>query len=178
MWDSILGLQDHALSWRQALNHWATQASQYLLILECHCQSWVIVSGWVAFTSTVGPVANFLLCSCPGHRKSRKCPASNLIGYFPSSEHTMLGPFGGKMIASGMTSPDWRQRMIPSPILVKWISTLPTWPGFRLEWKRAWMLEDYSTRAHRMAFSVMRMVLSCDTDFLVLNNTYGTELFP
>ena len=27
MWDSIPGLQDHALSWRQALNHWATQAS-------------------------------------------------------------------------------------------------------------------------------------------------------
>ena len=25
MWDSIPGLQDHVLSWRQALNHWATQ---------------------------------------------------------------------------------------------------------------------------------------------------------
>ena len=28
MWDSIPGLQGHALSWRQMLNHWATQASQ------------------------------------------------------------------------------------------------------------------------------------------------------
>ena len=27
MWDSILGSQDHTLSWRQMLNHWATQAS-------------------------------------------------------------------------------------------------------------------------------------------------------
>ena len=27
MWDSILGLWDHALSWRQDLNCWATQAS-------------------------------------------------------------------------------------------------------------------------------------------------------
>ena len=26
-WDSILGSQDHALGWRQALNHWATQRS-------------------------------------------------------------------------------------------------------------------------------------------------------
>ena len=24
MWDSILGLQDHALGWRQVLNHWTT----------------------------------------------------------------------------------------------------------------------------------------------------------
>ena len=28
MWDSIPGLQDHALSWRQRLNCWATQAFQ------------------------------------------------------------------------------------------------------------------------------------------------------
>ena len=28
MWDSILGPQDHALSQRQMLNHWATQASR------------------------------------------------------------------------------------------------------------------------------------------------------
>ena len=27
MWDSILGLQDHALGWRQVLNCWAIQAS-------------------------------------------------------------------------------------------------------------------------------------------------------
>ena len=30
MWDSILGLQDHALGQRQPLNHWATQASLQL----------------------------------------------------------------------------------------------------------------------------------------------------
>ena len=29
MWDSIPGLQDHALSQRQMLNHWATKASQF-----------------------------------------------------------------------------------------------------------------------------------------------------
>ena len=27
MWDSITGLQDNTLGWRQALNHWATQGS-------------------------------------------------------------------------------------------------------------------------------------------------------
>ena len=27
MWDSILGLQDHTLGWRQVLNRWATQGS-------------------------------------------------------------------------------------------------------------------------------------------------------
>ena len=33
MQDSILGLWDHALSWRQMLNHWATQLSHSLRIL-------------------------------------------------------------------------------------------------------------------------------------------------
>ena len=35
MWDSILELQDHALSQRQMLNHWATQASliQHLTLI-------------------------------------------------------------------------------------------------------------------------------------------------
>ena len=32
MWDLIPGLWDHALSRRQMLNHWATQASQYSII--------------------------------------------------------------------------------------------------------------------------------------------------
>ena len=32
MWDLIPGLRDHTLSWRQPLNHWATQASQNLSI--------------------------------------------------------------------------------------------------------------------------------------------------
>ena len=31
MWDSNPGIQDHALSQRQALNHWATQASLVLI---------------------------------------------------------------------------------------------------------------------------------------------------
>ena len=30
MWDSIPGLQDHTLGWRQMLNHWATQVSLIL----------------------------------------------------------------------------------------------------------------------------------------------------
>ena len=37
MWDSILGLQDHALSRRQMLNHWATQVSQRQKVLTNHC---------------------------------------------------------------------------------------------------------------------------------------------
>ena len=35
MWDLIPGLQDHTLSWRQTLNHWATQASQGDSLLIC-----------------------------------------------------------------------------------------------------------------------------------------------
>ena len=34
MWDSIPGPQDHALSQRQTLNHWATQASQYCIYIK------------------------------------------------------------------------------------------------------------------------------------------------
>ena len=33
MWDSIPGPQDHALSWRQTLNCWATQVSPYFVVL-------------------------------------------------------------------------------------------------------------------------------------------------
>ena len=33
MWDSIPGLQDHALGWRQAPNHWATGAAQQWIFL-------------------------------------------------------------------------------------------------------------------------------------------------
>ena len=32
MWDLILGLQDHTLGWRQALNRWATQGSPVVSI--------------------------------------------------------------------------------------------------------------------------------------------------
>ena len=32
MWDSIPGPQDHNLSWRQMLNHWATQVPQQIAI--------------------------------------------------------------------------------------------------------------------------------------------------
>ena len=34
MWDSILGLQDHALGQRQMLNHWATQASLIYFLIQ------------------------------------------------------------------------------------------------------------------------------------------------
>ena len=39
MWDSIPELQDHTLSWRQMLNHWATQASP----------DWVLSIGFTIF---------------------------------------------------------------------------------------------------------------------------------
>ena len=34
MWDSIPALCDHALSWRQTLNHWAIQASLFILFFK------------------------------------------------------------------------------------------------------------------------------------------------
>ena len=39
MWDSIsiLGLQDHTLSWRQTLNHWATEVSLWCNLLTNAC---------------------------------------------------------------------------------------------------------------------------------------------
>ena len=40
MWDSIPGLQDHALGRRQTLNHWAIQASQFHQLLK-EQETWV-----------------------------------------------------------------------------------------------------------------------------------------
>ena len=34
MWDSIPGSQDHALSQKQTLNHWATLASRWIALIE------------------------------------------------------------------------------------------------------------------------------------------------
>ena len=40
MWDSILGLQDHTLSRRQTLNHWATWASLKVMTLKVILEPW------------------------------------------------------------------------------------------------------------------------------------------
>ena len=46
MWDLILGLRDHALSRRQTLNCWATQASLLLSFLNYHLIAYRIVIVW------------------------------------------------------------------------------------------------------------------------------------
>ena len=59
MWDSISGPQDYALSRRQTLKHWATQASLKLILL------WDAL--WVLWTTS--PSWGFLTCSCCGEGK-------------------------------------------------------------------------------------------------------------
>ena len=48
MWDSIPGLWDHNLSWRQMLNCWATQASQCQVVL-LQILALLIVCFWLLY---------------------------------------------------------------------------------------------------------------------------------
>ena len=89
MWDSILGLQDHALGRKQALNHWATQVSLYFL--TCYSerafgpsQLWVTLESALGLTVTRGshtsPLLPPLLGPFPGCQgQGRRLPSHNSI---------------------------------------------------------------------------------------------------
>ena len=64
MWDSIPGLQDHALGRRQALNHWATQGSPQSHIFRNSISLWTpfplaaLLNGGYVFSDTSLPLVH------------------------------------------------------------------------------------------------------------------------
>ena len=62
MWDSIPGLRNHALNWKQTLNHWATQMSLKRAFLEA--PGWFTwLSVWLLFNFFIFKWLDFWLRS-------------------------------------------------------------------------------------------------------------------
>ena len=103
MWGSIPGLQDHTLSWRQVLNHWATQGcpiffysdKTHLLSLLCATQRCTFSIEWRVRVALVRDLLggcrgnvlcydilhceNFILFKNTQNRVSPRLPLSNSI---------------------------------------------------------------------------------------------------
>ena len=85
MKDSIPGLRDHDLSWRQTFNHWAAQASQHITLYHTElCTSknwrpWHLNCGLMAFTiSTNHPSLAHYDVIYPSQRRSRDQDVSHV----------------------------------------------------------------------------------------------------
>lgn len=70
MWDSIPGLQDRTLSQRQTLNHWATQASQFLCHFYCGI-FFLEIDWWLCLKA----------CVYIPNRKKAKCKGTFLLAF-------------------------------------------------------------------------------------------------
>ena len=90
MWDSIPGLQDHALSLRQTLNHWTTQVSLHVLsrrTAECSSASGVLFLVHLFVWFSHPPKCVHLIRTATGHGELAMGPSCGIIA------HRCSGPF-------------------------------------------------------------------------------------